>query len=194
MKNLVIISLLFASALSSCKKNVTSLTLSTQEKNDLTFLRQEEKLARDVYIYAYIKYNDNIFSDISSSEQSHINSVLNLLEKYNIDDPIENDVYGEFENTELQILYYDLTAKVDSSLTHALEVGATIEDLDIHDIKSFIANTSNSDILDRYERLTCGSRNHLKSFVGRLGSYVPAFLTQAEYEVIINSASEQCGK
>ncbi len=193
MKKISILAVLFVSLLSSCKKDESNLTLSSQEKSDLIYLRQEEKLARDVYVYAYNKYNDPIFQNISSSEQSHINSVLRLLDKYNIEDPLSADIYGQFENAELQLLYNDLILKVDSSLTHALEVGATIEDLDIHDIKTLIGHTSNSDLLNKYDKLTCGSRNHLRGFVGSLGTYTPIFLSQEEYLSIINSPNEQCG-
>lgn len=193
MKNISIIAFFFAAVFSSCKKDAVNVTLNEQEKSDLTFIRQEEKLARDVYVYAYNLYNDDIFLTISNSEQSHINSVLSLMKKYSLDDPLNADVYGVFQNTELQLLYDELTAKVDSSLTHALIVGATIEDLDINDIKSFIANTTNTDLLNKYDKLTCGSRNHLRSFVSRLGNYTPRFISQTEYDVIINSGNEQCG-
>ncbi|MBK8348343.1 MAG: DUF2202 domain-containing protein [Saprospiraceae bacterium] len=48
------------------------------------FLRQEEKLAHDVYVYAYDKYGITIFNNISNSEQTHINNMTDLLAKYNI--------------------------------------------------------------------------------------------------------------
>lgn len=193
MKNSILIIILFSSVFSSCKKEEVVDTLSQQEKNDLIFLRQEEKLARDVYVYSYNKYGDNVFQNISNSEQTHINSVMTLLEKYNIEDPLNEDNYGEFENADLQLLYDQLTAKSDSSLVKALEVGATIEDLDIHDIETFFANTNNADLLNTYEMLTCGSRNHLRSFYAKLDSYTPSFISQEEFDTIINSANEQCG-
>jgi hypothetical protein len=185
-------------AFGSCEKDEIVnenlvVALSNQEQEDLTFLREEEKLARDVYIYAYDKYNQIIFSNISNSEQSHMDKILSLLLKYNITDPAENDIEGVFINEDLQSLYDQLTVKVDSSYNDALIVGATIEDLDIHDISTFIINTNNVDLLNAYEVLTCGSRNHLRSFVGQLGTYTPVYLSQNEYDVIINSPNEQCG-
>jgi hypothetical protein len=195
MKNSVFIIAILAFVFFSCEKDndETPTTLTAQEQLDLIFLREEEKLARDVYIYSFQKYNLSIFSSISNSEQSHMDRVLTLLNKYDISDPIGNDVEGVFQNPDLQFLYDELTTKSDSSLNHALEVGATIEDLDISDIKIFINNTTRTDLLDTYENLTCGSRNHLRSFVGQLGTYTPVFITQSEYEVIINSPNEQCG-
>jgi len=65
--------------------------------------------------------------------------------------------------------------------------------LDINDIKTFKSHTSNVDLINVYDNLTCGSRNHIRSFVGQLGTYTPIYISQAEYNVIINSSNEQCG-
>jgi hypothetical protein len=167
----------------SCKKNEVA-PLSEQEKADLLFLREEEKLARDVYLYAYNKYGQIIFNNIANSEQSHMNSVLTLLNKYGIPDPIGTNGIGVFTNDELQSLYNELTAKSDISFNKALEVGANIEDLDIKDIYTFRAHTTKSDLLNVYDNLTCGSRNHLRSFVRELGTYTPVYITQSQFEAI----------
>jgi len=195
MKKSFFIIAILAFVFFSCEKDNEEMptVLTEQEQLDLIFLREEEKLARDVYIYSFQKYNLSIFSSISNSEQSHMNRVLTLLNKYGISDPVENDVEGVFQNPDLQYLYNELTTKSDSSLNHALEVGATIEDLDISDIKIFINNTTHTDLLDTYDNLTCGSRNHLRSFVGQLGTYTPVFITQSEYDAIVGSPNEQCG-
>ncbi|MCB9195198.1 MAG: DUF2202 domain-containing protein [Flavobacteriales bacterium] len=188
----------------SCRKDDLSLssinssyTLSEEESDDLTFLIQEEKLARDVYIYAYEKHNQIIFSNISGSEQTHMDKVAGLLVKYGIDNPVEGLALGEFENNTLQQMYYDLTAKVDQSLIDALFVGATIEDLDINDIKDLEARTAQSDILSVYAKLTCGSTNHIRAFVGQIESYgstyEPQYISSDEFNEIINSEHQQCG-
>ncbi|WP_206513117.1 DUF2202 domain-containing protein [Flagellimonas marinaquae] len=181
--------------ITACNKDEGEVVpLTEQEKTDLRFLREEEKLARDVYVYSYNKYGQSIFNNISNSEQSHMNSVLNLLNNYGLTDPVINDAYGVFSNSELQTLYNELTIKSDSSLNKALEVGANIEDLDINDIDIFKKHTTNIDLINVYDNLSCGSRNHLRSFVGQLGSYTPVYISQTEYDAIINSSNEQCGQ
>ncbi len=55
-------------------------SLTVQEKIDLLHLREEEKLARDVYLYAFDKYGLKIFQNISSSEQRHADKILEILE------------------------------------------------------------------------------------------------------------------
>jgi hypothetical protein len=192
MNKIIMILVVGINLLTACKKDEI-VPLSDQEKADLLFLREEEKLARDVYIYSYSKYGQNIFNNISNSEQSHMNSVLNLINKYGLTDPVTSNANGVFSNTELQTLYSQLITMSDSSLNKALEVGANIEDLDINDIKTFKNHTTNTDLISVYDKLTCGSRNHIRSFVGQLETYTPVYIRQAEYNAIINSSNEQCG-
>ena len=169
--------------------------LSEQEVDDLKFLREEEKLARDVYVYAFNIYGTEIFDRISNSEQSHMDQVLVILESYQIADPASTET-GVFNNQVLQYLYSDLTSLVDSSLVHALTVGATIEDLDIADIESFIVNTEIPEILDMYDVLVCGSRNHIRGYTTQLDNqgvtYEPQFLPQTDYDEILNGEHEMC--
>jgi hypothetical protein len=196
MKNfipLMILSLMLL-GITSCDK---SKKLNASEIEDLTYLREEEKLARDVYLYAYDKYGESTFLNISSSEQKHMDKVLKLLNKYDLPDPSQAE-RGKFNNQELQTLYNNLEIKVDSSVIEAFKVGATIEDLDISDIDDFIARAERKDILDMYDNLTCGSRNHMRAFTKELNNlnitYYVQFITQTEYDVILNNANEKCEK
>lgn len=168
--------------------------LNTDELTSLPFMREEEKLARDIYTFLYAKWGVNIFSNISSSEQTHTDAVLHLLTKYNIPDPAENKAPGEFANPVLQNLYTQLTAQGSAGLLNAFVTGATIEDLDIYDLKNALTKIDNQDISFVYESLMKGSRNHLRSFYSNIlnvgGSYTPQYITQAEFDAIINSPME----
>jgi hypothetical protein len=199
MKKLIFLGFVAMYILSSCTKDQTVESLLTeQEKSDLIFLRQEEKLAHDVYVYAYQKHAHFVFNNISNSEQTHIDSMTALLSKYNVVNPAAGMANGVFADNDLQVLYNQLIAKVDLSLIDALEVGATVEDLDISDIDRFYANTTKADILKVYDVLNCGSRNHLRGFTGQLKplgvTYIPQFLTVSDYQNILNGSHENCGK
>jgi hypothetical protein len=171
--------------------------LTENEKADLLQLREEEKLARDVYLYEYDKYGLSIFSNISNSEQTHMTQVLNILKAYNIQDPASS-VQGVFNDEKLQTLYDNLLVEADKSLLDALKVGATIEDLDIEDITVFLGRTSKSDISTMYESLACGSRNHLRSYYSQIvaygGTYSPLYISEDYFNSIINSSNENCGR
>ncbi|WP_456378533.1 DUF2202 domain-containing protein [Lutibacter sp.] len=201
MKKLMLLVLVFLTV-SSCSNNdndvITPSTsiLSQEEIDDLLFLREEEKLARDVYLFSYDKYGEMIFNSISQSEQQHMNSVLTLLNTYEISDPASTE-RGVFTNQTLQNLYNDLTTQSKISLVEALKVGATIEDLDLNDIHEDKSNTTREDLINVYEKLSCGSRNHLRIYIDQLllngENYLPQYISLTEFTEIMNSDSEICG-
>ncbi|MEZ5041056.1 MAG: DUF2202 domain-containing protein [Saprospiraceae bacterium] len=176
----------------------TAQSLTAFEQEDLLFLVEEEKLARDVYLYSYDRYGFYVFDHISSSEQRHMDRVAFLLNQYGIDNPTIGQAQGVFTNPTLQQLYNDLTAQSSISLLDALKVGATIEDLDISDIDRMASRTNKVDILQVQENLTCGSRNHMRAFSSKIsengGEYIPQFISTAVYESILNGPKEACGK
>ncbi len=161
MKNLILFTFIASTLIfSNCSSGdyETEVALTSIEIDDLKVLREEEKLARDVYLYAYDVYGMNIFINISKSEQKTHDKILTLLNTYNIEDPALTN-RGKFTNQTLQTLYDQLTAQVDISLLDALKASATIEDLDINDIIDFENRTDKSDILNTYDKLKCGSIN-----------------------------------
>jgi hypothetical protein len=174
--------------------NLPKEPLNSDEQATLLFMREEEKLARDVYTSLYSKWQINVFSNISSSEQTHMDAILLLLNKYNLPDPVGNNPAGVFTNSILQHLFNQLTIQGSVGSLDALKVGATIEDLDIYDLKTALTKADNQDIRLVYENLMKGSRNHLRSFystiLGAGGTYTPQYITQAEFDAIINSPME----
>ena len=169
----------------------------SQEDQDLTYLREEEKLARDVYLTLYDKWGLNPHKNIAASEQTHTDTVRDLLLKRGLTDPVTDDTVGVFANPVLAKLYTDLVALGSKSEIDALRVGATIEDLDIFDIEEMKKHTTNAEILAVYTALACGSRNHMRSFTGQLTSkgvtYKAQYVTEAELNAIVSGSSETCG-
>jgi len=174
-------------------------SLSVVEKTDLLFMREEEKLARDVYLTLYESWKLTVFSNIASSEQSHMDAILKLLRTYSLPDPAAGNEIGEFTDPALQTLYNTLIAKGALSALDALQVGGIIEETDMHDLVEAIEHSDNADIDATYESLLCGSRNHLRAFAGSLTSmtgqpYTAQVITQDEVDLILGSPVEQCGQ
>jgi hypothetical protein len=174
--------------------NAPTEDLSDTEKEGLLHMREEEKLARDVYLHFYYKYGIRIFSNIARAESNHMSAIKTLLDKYELEDPIIDDTRGVFQNKDLAKLYTDLTAAGDVSLLEALKIGATIEDLDIKDLMDYEKEVDNQDIILVYENLTRGSRNHLRAYMRQItrnnGTYEPQFISQELFNEIINSDRE----
>jgi len=172
-------------------------TLSAEEIAGLKFMREEEKLAHDVYIALYALYgNDDIFYQISLSETIHTEAILALLVKYGIPDPAAGKPAGVFEDPDLQALYNTLIVMGSASHIAALKVGALIEETDIRDIKAKIAVTDEADILTVYNSLLCGSQDHLRAFNSQLLAlgviYVPQAITQAMWDSIVSAPAGTC--
>lgn len=176
----------------------TTTTLTDAEVQGLLFMREEEKLARDVYLQLYERWGTNTFGNIGDSEQTHTDAVNSLIDKYGLSDPAADKEVGEYENAILQQLHDDLIAQGDQSEIAALEVGGAIEEIDILDIEKYMAQTNNPDILLVYENLIKGSRNHLRSFVSVMAkrgvTYEPQYLDAAQYQEIVGSDIERGGR
>lgn len=172
--------------------------LSDEERAGILFVREEEKLARDVYLVMYDLWGVQIFHNISRSEQMHMNQMKTLLDRYNLPDPVGTNGLGEFTEPRIQALYDQLVAQGRQSLANALYVGATIEEIDIVDLTTRLGQTDKSAVVTVYQRLRCGSGNHLRAFVpqweGITGqTYEPQYLSPEVYAEIMAGNQADCG-
>jgi hypothetical protein len=195
----VVVSAPLYAANGSAAARTSQSSLSQVEQTDLLFMREEEKVARDVYLKLYESWRLAVFSNIASAEQSHMDALLKLLRTYRLPDPAAGNAIGEFTNPALQSLYDSLMEKGQLSALDALQVGGIIEETDMRDLAGAIDRSDNVDIDTTYESLLCGSRNHLRAFAHNLESmtgqpYTALVLTQDEVDVILNSPMEQCGQ
>ena len=149
---------------------VAQLSLTQLEEQELLYLREEEKLARDVYAALYASSGLQIFNNISQSEQRHMNAALTLLQNYGLVDPVGSNAAGVFTNTDLQSLHDQLVAQGAASQIAALQVGVLIEETDIADLEAAISNTDKTDVIRVYNNLLKGSLNHLSAFTNNLAA------------------------
>ena len=155
-------------------------------------MREEEKLAKDVYTTLGKVWGLNIFTNISTAEQSHTDSVKTLIDRYGLIDPITDETIGVFQNETFSKLYQELVKQGSISLVEALKVGALIEELDIKDLQERTTTTADIDLV--FQNLERGSRNHLRAFTRQLSqqgeTYVPIYISQSEFDEIISSQIE----
>ena len=170
-------------------------TLSQAETAGLLFVREEEKLARDVYTTLFASWQAREFVSIAASEQRHMDAVKALLDRYSVTDPVGTNPVGVFTEPRLQSLYDELVTRGRLSMVDALTVGATIEDLDLRDVSAELAEADDVDLDTVYQNLAKGSRNHLRAFVAALAvqgaSYAPQYIDAESYAGIITSAWER---
>ena len=172
----------------------TASVLSQAEIDSLRYMREEEKLAHDIYIHLYNRWKTPVFLNIANAEKIHTQAVANLLHHYQVTDSIPNET-GKFNHPELQKLYDQLTQQGEKSLMEALKVGMLIEDLDIADLQKAQQSVIQNDIKMIYQFLEKGSRNHLRSFYRNLrqagGDYQPQYITPTYFNQIISSRMER---
>jgi len=179
----------------SCINALPVESLSETEIDAFNTMREEELLAKDVYVMLYSIYNVPVFNNISKSETQHAQAVGSLMVKYGLPDPALNHIAGVFVNADLQALYTSLVAQGSTSLISAFTVGATIEDLDINDLHNHITtDVDNQDILFVFGNLERGSRNHMRAFNRQLTAqgvtYTPQFISQEFFDQIISTPNE----
>lgn len=181
---------------------VSAEVLDNGEETHLIFMREEEKLARDVYLALSSLYADEqIFATIAEdSEQSHTDTVREMLAYFSINDPnpdtnnlpesigIFNGLaYGWYFNEK----YIQLINRGSENVLEALYVGAFIEELDMIDITDYpkvivetdngidisqcgLAYTDEASIQNMFTNLLDGSKSHLRAYVRNIEKIIGA--------------------
>ncbi|MGC9150590.1 MAG: DUF2202 domain-containing protein [Microbacter sp.] len=169
-------------------------SLTDAELTTLLKMKEEEKLARDVYTALNLKWGKPIFSNIANAEQRHMEAVITLLKFYNQPDTLIADP-GVFTFSAITQLYQSLVATGSISLADAYKIGLQIEEMDIKDLTDALAANPNANIVMTFENLLKGSRNHLRAFNKQYTAlglvYVPQYISQDAFNAIVQSAMEQ---
>ena len=173
--------------------------LTDGEVEALLFMREEEKLAQDVYLFLGDVWGTRVFTNIARAEAQHQSAVLNLMEQYGIEDPAADLEAGAFTVPALQSLYDELIAQGSLSLADALEVGAIVEETDIADLDKELETAENAAVIRVLTNLRRGSENHLRAFTRLLESqtgeaYAPQILDADSYDEIAGDQDIQSAR
>lgn len=172
--------------------------LTDAEVGGILYVREEEKLARDVYLTLYDLWGAPVFQRIAQSEVTHMSAMQTLIERYGLDDPIGGNPVGVFEDASLQALYDQLVGQGSESLPAALLVGGYIEEFDVVDLEVRMDAAERADVDRVYANLLRGSRNHLRAFVrayeAETGDTYPAQVLDTDaVEAIADQPAERGG-
>lgn len=179
--------------------NLKSALIETSDLTDtelasLLKMKEEEKLARDVYAVLAKKWGSQVFTNISAAENNHLNAIVLLLTNYGSTETAIGEA-GVFADAAVQTLYNDLVAKASVSIEEAYKTGALIEEMDIKDLTDALSTTTNENIILVFENLTKGSRNHLRAYNRQLTTlgiiYTPVYVSQTDYDLIVSSSMEK---
>ena len=173
--------------------------LSQEEIDALMHMREEEKLARDIYTVLAKTTSSAVFENIPRSEQGHMDAFDQLLDRYDISDPVTDEsAIGVFTDPQFIKLFETLKEKGQRSDKDAFEVGAMVEDLNMSNLIRYSNATDKPDLKLAYNTLLDQSKNHMSAFVrqlDRLGySFEPQYISENQLEVAINEGQEHIEK
>jgi hypothetical protein len=161
--------------------------LTTDERNDLQWMRAEENLARDVSLAFLLKWKKGPFASIAASEATHGDAVRQLLVRYHIADPAPGAEGTSATDPTFGRLYREFVTSGSKSYVDALRIGANIEEMDIRDLRE--RQSKREDIATVYDKLEAGARIHLRTFVKEIErqgvAWMPSYLMTPEFASIM---------
>ncbi len=167
--------------------------LTDAEAEGLAFMREEEKLAHDLYAAMADLYGPPVFANLAHSESMHMDAMLTLLSVYDLPDPAAGKRAGEFTDATLQALYDELLARARTSSEEALRVAAQVEETDILDLQARLAQNDQAEIAQVYRQLLQASGMHLRSFALQIerqtgSEYEPELLDASAFASLVDGA------
>jgi hypothetical protein len=174
--------------------DLTMGQLGETEVEAILYLREVEKLARDIFAVLGEQWGEEGFRRLAQSEDTHTEAIKALIDRYKLRDPSSVTWEGYFENKELLALYRQFVRQGGQSHVEALRAGATIEEISILDLREYRAETDDEDVQMVYENLLRASRNHLRAFVALIQqqgeTYERQHLSQNLFDEIVTTPPE----
>lgn len=142
-----------------------SATVSSSLAAEIAFMREEERMARDLYA-ALAEAHDGAtpMSRITTSEQRHFDAVGRLITTFGLTDPSTGRAPGTYAYDELTTLYASLYEQGKASLDGAYAAGVAVETTDIADLQDAIAASDNATVDQVFSNLLRASEQHLRAF------------------------------
>ena len=135
--------------------------LNTREAETLVLMREDEKLARDVYRVLYMYWQQDTWLKAMQQRQARMNSIGLLLEQYDLPDPLPDNRPGSFPSPESGNLYTQLVARGRLSHVDAIDVGIEIEKIDITDLLAALHESHHETLDQAYRTMLDSSRQTL---------------------------------
>lgn len=167
-------------------------SLLATEREGLLWMREDERLARDVYVALARRWGTGPFAAMAGAKETHIEAVRLLIDRYGVGDPEPATMAGRYADPAIGLLHQELVTTGSASFVDGLKVGARIEERTIVDLLA--RASAHPDFAMVYAELERASRNHLRALVHQIerdgAHYAPTRLAQSVYDRIIGSGLE----
>ncbi len=145
-----------------------SRELTGGEEGFLLHMREEEKLARDLYLDFSEYWKLPLFAKTARAEQRHMLTTGLMIELFGLEDPITDDGRGLFSDPAWSTLYAELSARGGLSIEEALGAAGWVEEADIVDLTEALEQSSDPALIRTFDHLLRGSVSHLRAVVKAL--------------------------
>jgi hypothetical protein len=169
--------------------------LSVEAMEGLIFLRNGERLARDVARALMDYYGSHPFFGQSEAERSHGEAIGQLMTRYALYDSVSTQLPGEFSDPYWQSEYDFYLSQAELGYIDALLVSVEIQEAALVDLR-YWNSLSETDyvVVEVIRALLLATRNHLRLLNNELESvgyeYTPMYLSGAAYADIVYSPLE----
>lgn len=170
--------------------------LGADEQRDLQRIREQRKLARDLYWDLAKHWGSLVLVRLGAAEQTHLNTLDTLLDHYGLSDPVAGHAVGESGDPKFQALHVQIVEVGHRSEMAASQAGLLVEEMSLSDLAAARARTRQPEIAAVYDDLLRNSRNHLRALFRQMqrfeGEYVPQSLSLSDFEAIVWTQPEPC--
>lgn len=165
------------------------IPLTECEIEGIVLVREERKLASDLFSELYDTWDFEIFKLISQSEQTYMDEIKELIDKFNIEDPVKDNSRGIFTSPYIKKLYSNLVEKGNKSAYESVRIAATLEDLSIKDLNDLLELSTKKEIITLYNSLRMASIGYIRAISKELKKYdrryQAQFLSNEELRAIL---------
>jgi hypothetical protein len=150
----------------------TSATTTGLTNAQLTEMREEERVARDLYTQLGRSSGEAIFTRIAAAEQRHLDAVERLMSSQGMDPDAAGTTVGRYAVPDLQSAYNRWLAAGRASDQAAYKVGVELEKQDIAELKALrvASGTTGARVV---QALRTGSEHHLAAFTKAVNGDLP---------------------
>jgi len=167
--------------------------LSAEDQASIIYIREGAQLSRDINLLFEAAWQAQVFRDAAERQKQALRATDLLIDRHGL--PAASAEPGIYQDEQFSRLYGQFAEEGSASLPAALAAAAVLEELNILDLQTRMAQTEKADIRLVYQHLLKIASANLWSFsraIERFGgaAYEPRYLTPLAFSELMASAGQ----
>ncbi len=143
-------------------------SLTAEEFHDLRALREGQKVMRDLYAVWQGRWKTPLFGNFAAAEQTHMDAMLRLLMRHQMNDPVVSKPLGAFKDSTFVRLFDHSSTSAAKSLNDCYLVACSLEEADILSLDTCLLHSKAADLRLVFSVLQQASAMHLATLRSHL--------------------------